>query len=245
MTGAPVLSFRCTGASADRYAAAPTLLLEVEVTESTGVAVHAGMLRCQIRIEPVRRQYDDDEADGLTDLFGDRGRWGETLKPIQLATVAFWLPQFSGVTTVTVPVPCTYDTEVAASRYLTALSAGEVPLLLLFSGTVFLAGGDGMQVAQVPWDREARYRLPVATWQAVMDVFFPNTGWVRLRRDVLEDLTRYRSRHALPTWEETVTRLLARAAECEGAAGAPAERPTSQNAVRPPVVGAPRGGGLR
>lgn len=207
MTG-PAFSFRCTGAEPDRFAAAPTLQLSLTVAETTGALVHAGMLRCQVRVEPARRPYSDAEAEGLVDLFGARARWGETLTPLNLATVTFSLPQFTGETTVTLPVPCTYDTEVAASRYLAALADGEVPLLLMFSGTVFLAGGHGMQVAQVPWDLEARFRLPVATWRAVMDVFFPNSGWVRLRRDVLARLSRFRSAEALPSWEETVTRLL-------------------------------------
>jgi hypothetical protein len=227
MTG-PVFSFRCSGAEPDRFAAAPTLLLSLAVAETTGALVHAGMLRCQVRVEPARRPYSDAEAEGLVDLFGTRARWGETLTPLNLATVSFSLPQFTGETTVTLPVPCTYDTEVAASRYLSALADGEVPLLLMFSGTVFLAGGQGMQVAQVPWDLEARFRLPVATWRAVMDVFFPNTGWVRLRRDVLDRLSRYRSSGGLPSWEETVTRLLDHADapsadEADGAAGTPDE----------------------
>jgi hypothetical protein len=204
----PAFSFRCTGAEPDRFAAAPTLLLSLTVAETTGALVHAGMLRCQVRVEPARRPYTDAEAEGLVDLFGTRARWGETLTPLNLATVAFSLPQFTGETTVPLPVPCTYDTEVAASRYLTALADGEVPLLLMFSGTVFLAGGSGLQVAQVPWDLEARFRLPVATWRAVMDVLFPNSGWVRLRRDVLDRLSRYRSAGGVPSWEETVTRLL-------------------------------------
>lgn len=228
----PDLSFACTGSSSDRYGVGPTILLDVEVTESSGVPVHSGMLRCQIRIEPVRRHYDDGEADGLVDLFGERHRWGETLNPLQLATVPFLLPRFSGSTTVTVPVPCTYDIDIAASRYLAALGSGNVPLLLLFSGTVFYAGDPGLQVDQVPWDRDVRYGLPVAVWREAMDTFFPSQGWLRLHRDTLDALTRYRSRHALPSWEDTIERLLK---ESEHSSGPPP--------VVPPVTGDGAGSG--
>src|SRR5690348_18271175 len=81
------LIFGCTGASADRYAATPTLSFQLAITERSGVRVHAIALRCQIRIEPHRRRYTATEAERLHDLFGDTSRWADTVKPIQLATV--------------------------------------------------------------------------------------------------------------------------------------------------------------
>ena len=47
---------------------------------------------------------------------------------------------FTGSTDVELSLPCTYDFEVAASRYLHALRRRQIPVLLLFSGTVFTAG---------------------------------------------------------------------------------------------------------
>ncbi len=73
------------GRAPDRYAAAPTLLFGCRSARTSGVRVHAMALRCQIRIEPQRRHYDPDEAGRLLDLFGDRARWGDTLKPLQFA----------------------------------------------------------------------------------------------------------------------------------------------------------------
>ena len=66
------LIFGCTGASAERYAATPTLTFSLTITESSGVRVHAIALRCQIRIEPHRRRYSAAEARRLHDLFGTR-----------------------------------------------------------------------------------------------------------------------------------------------------------------------------
>ena len=128
--------------------------------------MHALALRTQIRIEPLRRRYDDTEADAMRDLFGERPRWGTTLKPLQLGFVNQMVPTFTGQTDVEVALPCSYDFDVAANKYLYALADGEIPLLLLFSGTVFTAEGNGFSVSLVPWDREARYRLPVERLEA-------------------------------------------------------------------------------
>jgi hypothetical protein len=101
------LAFGCTGASAERYAATPTLSFALTITESAGVPVHAIALRCQIRIEPQRRRYSAVEARRLHDLFGDTSRWADTVKPIQVATVTTMVPAFSALTEIGLPVPCT------------------------------------------------------------------------------------------------------------------------------------------
>src|ERR1700690_1513534 len=59
------LDFACTGAKPDTAAASPTILLHLHIEETTGAAVHALVLRCQIRIAPQRRRYDDAEAEGV------------------------------------------------------------------------------------------------------------------------------------------------------------------------------------
>ena len=169
-------SFECTGVRADRYAAGPTLLFRLRVTAADNARVHALALRCQIRIEPARRGYESAEADGLTDLFGERSRWGSTLQPVQFAQVSLMVPGFTGETEADLVVPCTYDMDVAATRYLAALKGGEVPLLMLFSGTAFTGAG-GFRVEPVPWDREATFRMPVAAWREMVEQHFPGCGW--------------------------------------------------------------------
>ncbi|MEU6866653.1 DUF6084 family protein [Streptomyces sp. NPDC046876] len=225
MTG---FTFTCTGVRADPYAAGPTLVFRLRITATGDTRVHALALRCQLRIEPARRgAYSDAEAAALHDLFGDRSRWGTTLQPVQFAQVAVMVPGFTGETETDVPVPCTYDMDIGAGRYLAALEDGEVPLLMLFSGTAFTGAG-GFHVEPVPWDREAAYRMPVAVWREMIEQHFPGSGWLRLPRATLEELLAYRSRHALASWEATVRSLL----DAAGAAGPPPPEPRAPDASR-------------
>ncbi|MER5353965.1 DUF6084 family protein [Kitasatospora sp. NPDC002551] len=202
------LAFACTAVRAAEHAAGPTLLFRLRITAPPDTRVHALALRCQLRIEPARRGYDAAEAGRLTDLFGERPRWGTTLNPVQFAQVPLMVPGFTGETELDLPVPCTYDQDVAAARYLRALGGGDVPVLLLFSGTAF-AGPGGFQVSPVPWDREASVRMPVQVWREAIDRHFPGCGWLRLPEELMDALLAYRSRRALPSWEATVRALLA------------------------------------
>jgi Family of unknown function (DUF6084) len=217
------LTFECAGVRGDPYAAGPTLVLRVRVRAGDGERVHAIALRCQVRIEPALRGYRPEEAGRLGDLFGGRERWGETLRPMQFAQVSVVVPGFTGVTEVDLPVPCTYDMDIATTKYFAALADGEVPLLLLFSGTAFCGPG-GFSVRPVPWDKEASCRMPVAVWRQTIEQHFPGCGWLKLSRSVMDELLAYRSRNALPSWESTVQRLLAAAAP---AAPAPALEATA------------------
>jgi hypothetical protein len=194
------------------YAAAPELTAHLQITESSGLQVHAIALRCQVRIEPQRRGYAAEDETGLRALFGDRERWSQTLKPFQWMQCHTTVQGFTGETVAELSLPCTYDFDVTGSRYLHAVGAGTVPLTLLFSGTVFTRGEHGFGVQQVPWDSEARYDLPVEVWRQLIATYFPRQGWVRLEHDVLAALGDYRARHGLVSWEETVTRLLAQVA---------------------------------
>jgi len=205
------LAFDCIGARVDRYAVVPSLSLILRISETSGQQVEAIALRCQIRIEPARRRYSAVEAERLNDLFGDTERWADTLKPMQFSTVATMVPGFSGATKVDRAVPFTYDLEVGSARYFDSLEAGEIPLLLLFSGTVFTVTDGRMQVQQVPWSKEAAYRLPVSVWREAIDAHFPNSAWIKMSRRTLEELQRFKSAHTLPTWDMTLTALLARA----------------------------------
>ncbi len=205
--------FDCVNAEPERYGAAPTLLFKLRISETSGESIHAIALRCQIRIQPHLRRYSPEEEEGMLDLFGDRGRWGDTLKPLQFANVSLMVPGFRGSTEIDVPVPCTYDFEVSAAKYFHSLTDGEIPLLLLFSGTVFEKGETGFSVSQVPWHKEASYRLPVAAWRQVMDLYFPESAWIRMRRDTLDALQAFKSRAVLPTWDDTLHALLKKAGQ--------------------------------
>ena len=205
------LIFGCTGATAERYAVTPTLAFQLTVTERSGARIHAIALRCQIRIEPHRRRYSAAEAERLHDLFGDPSRWADTVKPMQLATVTAMVPSFTAVTEIELPVPCTYDLEVASGRYFAGLDDGTVPLLMLFSGTVFIATEQGYSVELVPWSAEASYRMPVTVWKELVDAHFPNSAWLRCSLQTLDAMSAYKAQNALPTWDATLNSLLAAA----------------------------------
>jgi hypothetical protein len=207
------LRFTVQDVFAEPYAAVPQLTARLRVAETSGERVHAIALRCQVRIDPQRRRYAEDEQDALLGLFGERERWGDTLKPLLWMQCNATVQGFAGSTDVDLALPCSYDFDVVGSRYLHALREGTVPLLLLFSGTVFTRGERGFAVHQVPWDCEARWELPVSVWRQMMAAYFPSTGWLRLDHDLLARLADYRARRGLISWEETVQSLLAAAEE--------------------------------
>jgi hypothetical protein len=207
------LVFDCTGARADKYAVVPSMFFTLRITETTGQRVEAIALRCQLRIEPARRHYSDEEAERLTDLFGETQRWADTLKPLQFTNVATMVPGFTGGTEIDLPVPLTYDMEIGAARYFAGLDKGEVPLLFLFSGTIFAVADGKMSVTQVPWSKEASYRLPVSLWREAVDAHFPNTAWIKFSNLTFDQLLRYKTAKGLPTWEATILYLLSEAAD--------------------------------
>jgi Family of unknown function (DUF6084) len=207
---APELAFRVEGAGPLEGAAVPTIRFALRVEAAGGARVRSILLHTQVQIAARRRRYERGEEERLFELFGERERWGSTLRTLLWARQTQVVPPFTGAADFDLLVPCTYDFEVAASRYLHALGDGEVPLELLFSGTVFYAAASGMlQTAQIAWDREVEYRLPVSVWRETMDRYFPGTTWLRLRRDTFDRLHAYRSRNVLTSWDDAIDSLLA------------------------------------
>jgi hypothetical protein len=202
------LAFCVADVFAEQYAAAPQLTARLRIEESSGALIHAMALRCQVRIEPQRRKYSADEESGLLDMFGTRERWFDTLKPFLWMQCTAMVQGFTGITEVDLAMPCTYDFDVTWSKYLHALREHTIPVVFLFSGTVFTRGSNGFGVEQVPWDREARYDIPVSVWRDMIDHYFPNTGWLRLSRDTIESLSHYKAVRGLTSWEATMETLL-------------------------------------
>lgn len=207
----PDLSFQIESANAVRFAAVPTIAFELTVKNAdAAVAIHSVILHCQIRIEVTRRQYLADEQRRLRDLFGEPERWSQTLRNLLWTHCNVNVPAFQFATVVEVPVPCTFDFNVAATKYFYGLSDGEVPLCFLFSGTVFYKDTEGnIKVAPISWEKEARFRLPVHVWRDLMDEHYPGSAWLCLRRDVFERLYEYKVRNGIPTWEEALETMLA------------------------------------
>lgn len=211
----PELRFQIEQVEPLRFAAVPQLVFRLRIVQrAPHLPIHSVALRCQLRIEPARRQYQPDEQSRLLDLFGEPHRWGETLRGLLWTHVYTTVPSFTAETVAELPVPCSYDFNVAATKYFYALAAGDVPLTLLFSGTMFYAADDGrLQVAQIPWDQEADFRLPVQVWRELMEHYYPNSAWLCLRRDIFDRLYAFKREHGLPTWEQALEQLLPVAAQ--------------------------------
>jgi len=206
----PELSFQIEGATPVTFAAAPLLAFKLRVANTPAKElIHTIVLRCQIQIETTRRHYTPQEQEQLLDLFGTPDRWSQTLRSMLWTFTNTVVPRFSGSTVVDLSVPCTYDFNVAAAKYFYALQDGNVPLTLMFSGTVFYKANNGLlQVSQIPWTSEASYQLPIEIWQKMMDHYYPNSAWLSLRRDVFDQLYRYKMQRGLPTWEQVIETLL-------------------------------------
>ena len=203
------LNIEIVGAEPDRYAASPLINFRLRLAETTGAEVHSLSLRAQIRIEPQRRRYSSDEEERLLALFGETPQWGQTLRPFLWSHAQMMVSGFKDSTEVDLPISFTYDFEVGGAKYMYSLDDGEIPLLLLFNGTTFSRTAEGaLSVDPVAWNIESSYRLPVATYRAAMDGFFPNCAWIRLQRDTLNGLERYKTRGGYTTWEAAFASLL-------------------------------------
>ena len=204
----PVLDLEVVDAAAALNVAAPTLHFTLRATEPTGREVYMVALSTLIHIDPGLRPHDDGTRELLVDLFGEPGRWAATTTSIVMAQVDVLVPSFTGTTEFTVPVPCNYDLEVAATKYLYALPDGEVPLSFHFNGRIFYRGEGGrLQVVMVPWV-SAAFRLPVATWRRMIDRHYPGGGWIRVHEDTLRQLQLRKAERGLPTFDAAVTELL-------------------------------------
>ena len=201
----PELAFEVTGAARVEHAAVPTLRFGLRV--ASDAPVRSVLLDVQLQIAARRRAYGTDAHDRLFELFGPVADWGTTLRTLLWTRTTLVVPAFTGETTVDLDVPCSYDLEVAASRYLDALADGEVPLELLFSGSVFYTAGEQLQTTRLPWSSEAAYDLPVRVWKETMESHFRGTAWVRLSKESFDRLSAYKSRHALATWDDALEAL--------------------------------------
>jgi hypothetical protein len=213
-TAAPQLRFTVEDGGAMEHAVVPTLRFGLRIDSTAEVRSLA--LGVQLRIAATRRPYGDEDRERLVELFGPPRDWGRNLRSLHWTNASLQVGPFADTTRVELAVTCTYDLEVTAARYLHALRDGEIPLELLFSGSLFYAGADGrLQVRPLPWDGEAEFRLPVSEWRELMDRHFPDSAWLRLRRASFDRLHAYRARRTLLTWEDTLDSLLDRAEEDE------------------------------
>ena len=206
----PELSFQIERAEVVQNSISPLLAFKLRVTTADPEqTIHTVALRCQIQLEVARRKYTGEDQARLRDLFDEPSRWGQTLKSLLWTHASVVVPSFKGTTLTDVPVPCTFDFNVAATKYFDGLSSGEVPICVQFSGTVFYANADGsLQVAPISWDKEARFKLPVQIWRDMMESYYPNSAWLYLHKDAFDRLYQYKVRHGIPTWEAVLEAIV-------------------------------------
>ncbi len=207
----PDLTITAEDVSAVPFAVSPTLAFGLRLTNADREeSIHTVVLRCQIQIEATRRRYAGGDQARLRDLFGEPERWGQTLRGMLWTHATAVVPPFRESTSVQLQVPCTFDFNVAATKYFAGLTDGEIPVCLMFSGTVFYENGAGaVQVAPISWDKETRFRVPLNIWKEMMELYYPGGAWLCLRRDVFERLQDYKVTHGIPTWEEAIEAILA------------------------------------
>jgi hypothetical protein len=206
----PELDFKITGVEAATRGLVPLIQFKLQVTTSNPAGSLQGLLlNAQIQIQSPQRVYSLSEKERLVDLFGTPERWGQTLRNRLWTHANCTVGAFTGAADTVITVPCTFDLNIAATKYLYALDDGEVPLLFLFSGSTFYVSAEGkLQVERISWDKECTYRMPVKCWKDLMEEHYPNCAWFYLKSDVFDRLYKFRRQNGLATWEQTVESLL-------------------------------------
>lgn len=207
----PELDFRIVGVEAANRSLTPLLRFALEITHSPAdEPIQAVLLNAQIQIQAPQRRYSPAEKARLVELFGTPDRWGQTLRNRLWTYASTTVGAFSGTKETVLPVPCSFDLNVASTKYFYALEDGEVGLLFLFSGSIFYqAPGGGLQVERISWNKECVYRMPVAVWSGLMEAQYPDSAFLELSRGLFERLYAYKRSQGLATWEQALERLLA------------------------------------
>ena len=102
-------------------------------------------------------------------------------------------------------MPCTFDFNIAATKYFAALAKGEVPLSFYFNGTTFYLDEDGqLKVTPISWEKESHFAMPAQVWHDMMELHYQNFAWLCLRRDVFDKLRHYKANRGLATFEDAL-----------------------------------------
>jgi hypothetical protein len=205
----PMVDFEIVDASHRKHAATPTMVFACRVVEESGVPVYTIALTCQLNIDPARRRYDDQARERLVELFGEPQRWGATTHSFMWTKQSVLVPSFTTESSFEIAAACTYDLEVAAAKYFYSVTDGQIPLTFLMSGSIlYREEGGALKIVQVPWNKQARFSLPVETWREMIDHHYPNGSWITLHNDTVDALQRYKAAHGLPSFDDAVAQLL-------------------------------------
>jgi hypothetical protein len=200
----PELGFAVRSAEAARFAAAPRISLELEIAASA--PVRALLLRCQVRIAVSRRAYADSENARLIELFGDRSRSNPGLLWAELVTN---VSEFDSEARIELGLPVSHHVDTAMAKYLRALDSGVVPLVLLFSGSIFHAPAPGtLSVSPIPWSKEAQFSLPRALVRQALELHDPDSEPIPLERELIRRLDAFRIERNLASIDRAIEALL-------------------------------------
>jgi hypothetical protein len=207
----PDLDFKIVGAEPASRGLTPLLHFQMEITNGDAEAIRAVILQCQVQIQAPQRTYSPSEKEKLGELFGAPDSWSRTLRNKLWTYANVTVGGFMKKTVATLPVQCTYDLNMLATKYFYALEEGEISLLFLFSGSVFYSDpGDGrLQVQQISWDKECSYQMPLRLWHQMIEFHYPNSAWLYMHRDLFDQLYAYKRKNGLATWDNAIERLLA------------------------------------
>jgi len=203
------VGFSFRGASAVPHSASPLVALHIDVTANGSDRIDSMLLSAMVRIQASERPHSARERENLAELFGGPSSWARAAKSLLWAQVTTVVPGFTGTAGFDVLLPCSHDFTAAAAKYLHGLEGGDIPIVAQFSGSVFHRTGTGLEVARIPWDREASGKLSHALFHAVIDEHFPNATVLTLGRDVFQRLNRYRREQGLLRLDDAIERLLA------------------------------------
>ena len=204
----PTPDFEILAAEPVERAAAPTLRFRIRITDTSERPVYTVALTALITIEPAKRRYAEAERERLIELFGEPERWRSTAESFRWTQADMLVPRFSGDTEFDLNVPCTYDHEIAAAKYLSGLAEGKAPLRFHFNGTVFYEAGDGrLQLLQIPWDCSVRFEMPVEAWRSMIAEHYPLRRWIALGPEQVERLARIRVERGLPSFDAVIDEL--------------------------------------
>src|SRR4051812_45659898 len=117
----PDLNFTIEDAQPLRLAASPHIGFTLQLSDATGVDIHTLILQCQLQLDVTRRTYTPDEQKRLSDLFGEPSQWGETLRHMHWTNTNLVVPAFTARTAVTIQIPCTFDFNVAVTKYFAGI----------------------------------------------------------------------------------------------------------------------------
>lgn len=204
----PDLKFQVTSVEANTRGLAPLLEFKLQITNSLDESIHAILLNSQIQFQCPQRSYTNSEKEKVVELFGPPEMWSQSLRNRLWGQVSTTVCAFRGKTGAALQMPCTFDLNIAASKYLYALEQGAVPLLFLFSGSIFYEADGEFKVVPISWDSECTYHMPVETWNDLMQRHYPNNAWIYLDREVFDRLYAFKRKGAFLNWEQTIDSLL-------------------------------------